>query len=231
MPALYEASASEFLRAEENLIIGHLAGLTRLGISELSAKQLEAWHSQVPILRRALSHESAQSSHLLLEFPIPRRGKRIDALLLIRDLILVLEFKCGESEYRRDGFAQVEDYCLDLRDFHKESRGRTIVPVLIATAAEAAGHPEDLPFDFVAPVWRANAISLGDVLEQVTTRYASADSAIDPGIWNGSEYLPTPTILEAARLLYEGQNVREVSRCHAGAENLTKTSDAVAEAI
>ena len=37
--------------------------------------------------------------------------------------------------------------------------------------------------------------------------------------------------MEAARVLYEGQNVREISRCHAGAENLTKTSAAVMLAI
>jgi DUF2075 family protein/broad-specificity NMP kinase len=43
--------------------------------------------------------------------------------------------------------------------------------------------------------------------------------------------VPTPTIIEAARVLYEGQNVREISRCHAGAENLTRTSAAIMRAI
>lgn len=46
-----------------------------------------------------------------------------------------------------------------------------------------------------------------------------------------SEYRPTPTIIEAASALYAGHNVREISRSHAGAENLTKTTEAVLSAI
>ncbi|HYL37061.1 MAG TPA: DNA/RNA helicase domain-containing protein [Bryobacteraceae bacterium] len=50
---------------------------------------------------------------------------------------------------------------------------------------------------------------------------------IDALSWNSAEYLPTPTIIDAARVLYEGQNVREISRCHAGASNLTRTCASV----
>ena len=232
MPALFEMSASDFLRVEDDLIIGRLSGITRYGISELSVEQIDAWRTQFPILREALSRCCARSWHLLLEFPIPRRGKRIDAVVLSGSLVLVLEFKCGARKYDRDATAQVEDYCLDLRDFHKDSRQRTIVPVLIATSAKEASYPVEPPFDFVAPVWRSNASSLGAVLEQAATRYgADGRLPIDPEVWNRAEYLPTPTIIEAAQVLYEGQSVREISRCHAGAENLTRTADAVGKAI
>ena len=64
------------------------------------------------------------------------------------------------------------------------------------------------------------------------TRYGSQTTdPIDPEHWDDAEYAPTPTIVEAARILYEGHNVREISRCHAGAENLTRTSVAVMSAI
>src|SRR5579859_3878918 len=222
----------DFLRAEEDLIVGRLSSITQHGISELSAEQLDAWRIQIPILREALNHNFVQGCHLLLEFPIPRRGKRIDAVVLSGSLVLVLEFKCGSKHYQSDAIAQVEDYCLDLRDFHKGSRQCTIVPVLIATLAKDASFPEEAPFDLVAPVWRSNAGGLGRVLEQVTARYgADSGQAINPEGWNNDEYLPTPTIIEAAQLLYEGKSVREVSRSHAGAENLTRTANAVAEAI
>jgi hypothetical protein len=45
------------------------------------------------------------------------------------------------------------------------------------------------------------------------------------------KYFPTPTIIEAAQSLYSGQNVKEISRSHAGAENLTETTNAVISAI
>jgi hypothetical protein len=232
VPALYEAPVPEFLSAEDDLIIGRLANVTRQGFSELSAEQIEAWRDQLPVLRAALSRDCAKTWHVLLEFSIPRRGKRIDAVVLSGALALVLEFKCGAKHYERSAIAQVEDYCLDLRDFHKESRRHTLIPVLIATHAESSSFPTDPTFDCVAPAWRSNGRGLGEVLELATVRYAAdVSEPIDPGSWNSGEYLPTPTIIEAARLLYEGQNVREVSRCHAGAENLTRTAEAIAEAI
>lgn len=43
--------------------------------------------------------------------------------------------------------------------------------------------------------------------------------------------MPTPTIIEAAQHLFSGQNVREISRSHAGSENLTETTDAILNAI
>ncbi len=232
MSAFYQASVTEFLAHEEDLIIGRQSAVTRLGLTELTAEQLEAWRQQVAILRTALSRPFARNWHLVLEYPIPRRGKRIDAVILAKDLILVIEFKCGARQYDRDARVQVEDYCLDLRDFHRGSYNRTLVPVLVATKAKEQMPPSDEVTDSVAPVWLANADSLGQVLKQTVTKYQSPNpEPIDASRWNAAEYVPTPTIVEAARVLYEGQNVREISRCHAGAENLTKTSAAVMLAI
>ena len=152
--------------------------------------------------------------------------------MLAGSAVLVLEFKNGARHYQREGIAQVEDYCLDLRDFHLGSRQRAIVPILIATLAKEVSFPEGPPFDFVAPVGYSNAGGLGQALESAYARYgADGCQPINPEDWNNSEYLPTPTIIEAAQLLYEGQSVREVSRCHAGVDNLTRTADCVAEAI
>ena len=128
MPAYYQAPIVEFLAHEEALIIGRQSAVTKLGLSELTAEQLEAWRRQVTILQSALSPYAARNWHLLLEYPIPRRGKRIDAVILAEDLILVVEFKCGARKYDREARVQVEDYCLDLRDFHCESRQRILFP-------------------------------------------------------------------------------------------------------
>lgn len=232
MPAFYSASVPAFLAHEEDLIIGKQTRITKQGISELSVEQLEAWRNQLPILRDALRAPCAQGWHLLLEYPIPRRAKRIDVVILAKNLILVLEFKCGARKYERDACVQVEDYCLDLRDFHEQSHCRTIVPILVATDAPEVTPPLEEVTDSVAPVWLANRCSLGKVLTRAVGQYQSCDShVIDPQLWDTGEYAPTPTILEAARALYEGQSVREISRCHAGADNLTQTSEAVMRAI
>lgn len=217
---------------DEDLIVGRQSGIIQQGLSELSAKQLDAWRLQVSVLRTALRADYAEAWHLFLEYPIPRRGKRIDAVILAGSVILVIEFKCGAEKYESAARIQVEDYCLDLRDFHGGSRHRVLVPVLVATHAEERPRPSERVMDWVAPVWLSNAASLGRVLDQAARQNQSPETErIDPPSWNTAEYAPTPTIVEAARFLYEGQNVREISRCHAGAENLTKTSDAVIRAI
>ena len=232
MPALYHAPVSEFLTHDEDLIVGRLSAVAGRAQMELAAEQLQAWRQQIAILRSALNSHCSRNWHLLFEYPIPRRGKRIDAVILAEDLILVLEFKCGSRKYDREARLQVEDYCLDLRDFHRESRQRDLVPILVATRAEEQLPPLEEVIDWVAPLWYANAHSLGGIVEQAVIRYHSPNpDVIDPGRWDTAEHAPTPTIVEAARVLYEGQNVREISRCHAGAENLTKTSAAVMVAI
>jgi len=232
MPAFYAATVPEFLTHDQDLIVGRQTGVVRNALTELSAEQLEAWRKQLPILRAALASESARSWSLLLEYPIPRRGKRIDAVILAHDVILVLEFKCGARKYESEARRQVEDYCLDLRDFHEESRGRTLVPFLVATNADDVDPPAGEVVDRVAPVWMANSRSLPRLLEKAVAEYRDfTASTVDHERWDSAEYVPTPTIIEAARVLYEGQNVREISRCHAGAENLTRTSAAVMRAI
>lgn len=52
--------------------------VTRSAFTELPAEQLEAWREQLHILKVALSSHTARSWFLLLEYPIPRRGKRIE---------------------------------------------------------------------------------------------------------------------------------------------------------
>ena len=49
--------------------------------------------------------------------------------------------------------------------------------------------------------------------------------------WENSEYLPTPTIVEAAQALYRGHNVQDITRNDAGAKNLSVTTAAIDKVI
>lgn len=102
----------------------------------------------------------------------------------------------------------------------------------MATDAEEQPCAQGEVIDCVAPVWLANAQSLPRIIEGIFTAHqCSSQVTIDPFRWDHGEYSPTPTIVEAARILYQGQNVSEITRCHAGAENLTRTSSAIMRAI
>lgn len=62
-------------------------------------------------------------------------GKRVDNILIIQDLILVIEFKVGDTQYSHSAQIQVIDYCLDLLNFHAGSHNQKVIPVLVATQA------------------------------------------------------------------------------------------------
>ena len=62
------------------------------------ATQVVAWRAQVALLKDALS---AAPGHwrILLEYPLLRLGRRIDAVLLMDHAIVVIEFKIGSKPH------------------------------------------------------------------------------------------------------------------------------------
>src|SRR3954468_7603969 len=141
MPAFYRATVAEFLgRQADKLMRDLVSGVAGMGF-DLRADQHGAWLEQTEILHRALAQLSdnirgAATWTLLLEYEIPGRGKRLDAVLLDGAGIIAIEFKVGASAFTAADKWQLREYCWNLRDFHRESEGIPIVPILIATAAE-----------------------------------------------------------------------------------------------
>ncbi len=219
MRALYSASIARFLSQGKSSIVGELTNnASKAGVYQQLHTQTDAWASQVDFLQNTLVNYRSEG-HLFFEYIIPRRGKRADAVLLLRDLIFVIEFKIGSHTFSAPDIAQVEDYALDLRDFHLASRGRIVVPILVATNARHAPvviqrlDEEQLP---------ATQLCNGEQLEQTllhaVDRYSNpGHPSLDAVRWEYSEYRPTPTIIEIAQALYAGQDVQEISRSHAGA--------------
>lgn len=101
-------------------IIGQLVeSVGATGITSHLQTQIDAWRTQINVLRDASTAlgECVADWTLVLEFDIPRRGKRIDAVLLAGLWIIVLEFKVGASNAGRDAIRRpntwkvVEQYC------------------------------------------------------------------------------------------------------------------------
>ncbi len=158
---------------------------------------------------------------VLFEYEIPRRATRPDAVVLAGGVVIAIEFKVGSEQFTRADRVQVCDYARDLRDFHRESSGRPVVPVLCSTASTRSD--TDLSAEPIED--RAQCVSpddLGALLVQIADNFGHG-SAIDPQRWDESPYRPTPTILQAALDIYAGHDVREIT--HAYADNLTATVD------
>lgn len=238
MPAYYRATLSEFLSDDPKRVLGVLTAASGdSGFAELKHRQTKAWQRQIEMLRTTsdslLAEDDARGRWtLLLEYPIPRRRGRVDAVLLANNIIFCIEFKTEDKQHSRQTEQQVEDYALDLRDFHERSRGHCIVPVAVAAKApsEAASNtPKDWP-NSVRPVSRVNAFDLASLLSSAFKRESvTGGSPMDGEAWDFSPYRPVPNIVEAAEALFAGHNVREIT--HAGATNLSLTSDKLIEII
>jgi hypothetical protein len=223
--AYYFAVIAEFRAASTDEILGRMA---RHHEFDLVEGQRNAWLEQISILKRAL--ESHRGS-IYLEFVIPRMGRRIDAVVIIGPILLVIEFKVYRDAFEVHDLDQVVDYALDLHNFHEGSHRLHIAPVLVCTAAppEAEFIPGTLPVDGLFGPSKVNGEGLCRAITQLLRVVQGDEIAID--IWEGSGYRPTPTIIEATLALYRGHSVADIARSDAGAENLNRTSQSVAQII
>lgn len=222
--AYYSNPISTFLLDDPKAILGNLVEFHDFPAETL---QRNAWLEEINILKATLAHWNR--GFVLLEFAIPRMGKRVDAVVLVDGLVFVIEFKIGARDHSRAALDQVWDYALDLKNFHAASHTLPIVPVLVATQAPNNANELVSHQDKVYAPLRANTLNLGQVLESSLTLISG--DYIDPQAWMQSAYKPTPTIIEAAQALYQGHTVSEISRSEAGSENLTKTSAAIQNII
>src|SRR5690242_1970630 len=153
-------------------------------------------------------------------------GRRIDVVIIIRNVIFVVEFKVGEKDFYQTAVDQVWDYALDLKNFHEMSHVHLVAPVLVCTESKR-------PFSFISemphndnllfPI-KASEANLEEVIKNVLA-FADGEN-INQDTWATGRYAPTPTIIEAAMSLYGGHSVDEIARTDAGAINLSTTTDA-----
>jgi hypothetical protein len=219
--AHYHDSIEGFLQTPTDSVLGALFSSHEF---DLKHTEKRAWQVEIQSLQVALR---PLRGHIFFEFQIPRIGRRADVIILSSGAIFVLEFKAGERHFDRRAVDQVTDYALDLRHFHLASHHAPILPVLVATQAEASGTPIVLQADGIANVLCHSSESL----PQLFSDLPEWGVEIHPQLWCEAAYQPTPTIVEAARALYKGHRVEDISRSDAGAINLARTAARVAELI
>ncbi|WP_293661329.1 DUF2075 domain-containing protein [uncultured Phascolarctobacterium sp.] len=222
--AYYESSLQDFLQRDENLILGILTRNNEYALEDL---QRNAWLAEIRILKKQL--EVFETGHIIFEYTIPRIGERIDVVYLKSGLVFSLEFKVGEKNYSRSAIDQVTDYVLDLKNFHKASHNRILVPILVATEAlERSNDLQELR-PGILNVLYCNKSNLATVINAVLQQYDEKE--LDAGEWIESVYMPTPTIIEAAQALYRNHSVKDIARNDAKAVNLQQTAEAINKII
>lgn len=220
---LYNSTIREFLQLSPESLLGHFVNNYH-GIALTTTN--EAWNNEIHIMQEILQPWMDEDGQVIFEYDIPRLGKRIDVVLLLRGLIFCFEFKVGEREMLQSNIEQVLDYALDLKNFHLLSQDRIIVPILVPTQFRTSSS-EFIPSVYDDSIYNplvtgANGLQklIADVLAHAGT------TAPDPSLgadWVISPYSPTPTIIEAAKRLYENHSVEDITRHEADKVSTDRT--------
>ena len=224
----YSAPISAFLSTCTDDIWGEISRNSRLDDNNL---QKDSWSHEIVALQKSLH---GLFGDIYFEYSIPRLGKRADVILLIKNVVIVLEYKVGAKSYDRPDLEQVWDYALDLKYFHDKSHDLWVVPILVATAASERTQvlqPSKYNDQVLEPVC-SNDNSLRSIIDQILELLATADS---PDGWGNSKYNPTPTIVQAATTLYRRKNLANKSIAditnHTSDDRTDKATDAVLKIV
>lgn len=228
--AYYSDTILNFLNTDDDSILGKL----NLGATNFSSQwtiTTTSWDSSIKILKKSFLeiiklYSNAKNWNILFEYEIPRLLSRIDVVLLAEDLIFIIEFKYDRKSFDLSDIRQVEDYALDLKDFHYESRNRKIIPILLAPLAKSVSTKNKcILINEIHPTIKSNQEDLADLIFQSFQKnHEEANERVSLIEWANSEYQPTPTIIQAARALFAGQSVEAISKTGAAEINLTRTS-------
>ena len=220
--AYYSNTIDQFLLDLVSSIVGELSmNHSNRSLDEL---QTNAWKKQIEILKDQLNGLQGQ---IYFEFAIPRMGKRVDNIVIVKDTAFIIEFKVGDGRYEKYAIEQVIDYTIDLKNFHEGSHFIKLIPVLVATNAENTSNESQEIINHHTAA-KSNTSNLQEVIKSFLH---GNDDLIDIDYWENAIYKPTPTIVEAAQALYKGHNVKEITRSDSGAINLSKTADCINEIV
>ena len=213
----YSDTVANFINEDSSSILGKLnANHTN---ENLNIKQTRAWEAQIDLLKTCLVDLTDEK--ILFEFAIPRMGKRADNIIILGNHILVIEFKIGTETYDSASINQVVDYALDLLNFHETSHSKFLTPILVSTDAPTINNKMVKAGNLYEPLL-CNSQSLSTTISNLL-KINSKDN-IASAEWEYGKYKPTPTIIEAAQALYNGHNVRDISRYEAGETSLFNTT-------
>jgi len=230
--AWYSATRSEFLEMPHDKVVERLTNAAGRDGWHVEPEQHEEWLASVDllqnhlsravtILRQSLADRSlADFEAVVLEYDMRRRGLRIDCVLLGKGVIAVLEFK--RNAVQKADRDQVENYCVNLLEFHGETRrlhqdhSVILAPIVVQTEGRVAKRPVPtygfLPSPWnaiVTPTMASSREELSDSLRAILGLRHSTTPP-DRARWLRSVFSPSSTILDAALSLYGQHDVSAI---------------------
>lgn len=132
-PYQYASTITSFFGKSEDEIVHILT--ENNDFSSTRRTTMDSWHEEVKTIRKALDSYKDDEGFIAFEYTIPRVGGRIDCIVGLRGILFVLEFKTGEDQNAEADKEQLEQYVIDLKNFHFESYDIPIAPIWVVPQA------------------------------------------------------------------------------------------------
>lgn len=186
----------------EQSLESHLQGL--LGFNA-AGSQVEAWLEEIEVLKRAfrdlsISKPSCLEWSVILEYELPLEGgRRPDVIVLGPNKIYVLEFK-QDPILQRSSLDQVAAYARDLAEYHSESHGFEVLPLLVPTKTVDKSETRDV----------VSVLSPDKIAAFLDA--ASDEPPINLEKWLEGDYAPLPTLIAAAKMIFSNERLPAIKR-------------------
>ena len=187
----------------------------RLVYPESSREEQLSWGTTVPKLQQEIGEVVRIDTHYarctaVLEYELPMESRRADALLLLREGVVVIELK-GKSFPNDADIDQAHAYARDLRCYHRDCHERPVHAVLVPTQMRGPAQTERNvhvcgPDALDALVGNLDASGTGPPID--AQRFLDAEA-----------YRPLPSLIRAARDLFLAQRPPQLWRAAANTDD------------
>ncbi len=177
-------------------------------LPDAGAAQVAAWQQELDVLRdsgAAVLRQEHKARHhgAVLEYMLPREaGRRPDVVVLQNGLVVVLEFK-ETGRLRRSDIDQTAAYARDLQGYHTACEDAEVIPVLVLCGDSAVSKVVD-------GVRVVRADEMAGLL--VGLARSSSGPIVPTRQFLEGEYAPLPTLVTAARLLFDNMPLPHIKR-------------------
>lgn len=205
----WESKLGVFVTSDRDVVVKSLEAF----ILDASDSQKRAWKDEVKILQAAggaslASDATASEYQSILEYQLPLESRRPDVVLLENGNVLVIEFKGKDTPTAAD-IDQVSAYARDLRNYHRECAARQVHSLLV-------------PCRYAGQTYILNGthiVNPKDLNTLINSLSKPAGPAINSDSFLSIEaYSPLPSLVTAARELFESKTVRKVWRANASTD-------------
>jgi hypothetical protein len=196
-------------------------------VKDAGPKQVRAWEESIPPLQAEVGEiletdKASPDYSTILEYTLPMESRRTDVIFLAKGSVVVLELK-GKQRPSQADIDQASAYVRDLRCYHQECAVRPVLALCVPMKARGyiSRHHD---------VHILGPDAVDGFIENLVH-----DPSLPPlepkAFLDEAAYRPLPTLVQAARELFNNHDIRPIHRARAATDPaVNKIRDIIHEA-